>query len=263
MLSNNSRRDIQPQQPSKAGEAFGKMHDEQRRDLIRLLRQTPAVVEAIRKSGVSSDAAYRVVIPPHMIQQLKAGTARLGNGTVSRFTANIHNSKTGKIISQISLEKVSPELIASLNQMAMQSALLEIAQRLELIEQKIEEVLQGQRDDRAGLLDSGENLYALASAATDPENRRLLLANAVAQVSEARGRLIRALETSLKSIDEIPGDKWGIILKSIRSIRRNIAKDVERKAELLESALRDVLRASCILALSYGQLGEPALLCDK
>ena len=42
-------------------------------------------------------------------------------------------------------------------------------------------------------LDSGENLYALASVATDSENRRLLLTNAVAQLSEARGRLLRVL----------------------------------------------------------------------
>jgi septation ring formation regulator EzrA len=150
--------------------------------------------------------------------------------------------------------------MSSLNQMAIQSALADIAERLEIIEQKIDDVLQGQRDDRAGLVDSAENLYIMASAASEAENRRLLLANAVAQLSEARGQMIRSLESSINSVSKIPIDKWKII---VSSLRKDIPKDVQRKSEILEATSREVLRASCLMALSCGQLGETVSLRES
>ncbi len=143
--------------------------------------------------------------------------------------------------------------------MAIQSALADIAERLEVIEQKIDEVLQGQQNDRAGLVDSAENLYIMASAAGEAENCRLLLTNAVAQLSEARGQMIRSLESSIKSV-KIPIDEWEIIFSSLR---KNIPKDVQRKSEILEATFREVLRASFLMALSCGQLGETVSLKES
>jgi hypothetical protein len=172
MLSNN-----QPQYTSKAGQAFSKMYDEQRSDLIHLLYKTPAFVEMVKKlQGSVNGGDYRVVISPDLRQKLKDGTAYFGKSKSGGFSANIHD-KSGDFIGQISHEQVSPELLSSLNQMATQKALADIALRLEIIEEKIDEVLQGQYDDRAGLLDSGENLYVLASKAMDPLNRQLHLNN--------------------------------------------------------------------------------------
>ncbi len=242
---------------NKTTQAFNKLYEEQRQKLIRLLRQVPTVVDATQKlSGLLNSENYRVRIPPNILQQIRKGSAHFGESATGGLSANIHDD-TGKIIGQISLAQASPELVSSFGQMAIQSTLAEIVEHLNVIEQKIE---QGPRDDRAGLVDSGEDLYVLASTATDSENRRLLLMNAVAQLSEARGRLIRDLAASIQSIDEIPTGKWEIIRASLR---RNIPKEVERKSSLLENSLRNVLRASYLLSLSCGQLGEPILLRES
>jgi hypothetical protein len=68
---------------------------------------------------------------------------------------------------------------------------------------------------------------------------------------------MRTFMTNIKSINELPDDARGI---KFMSLWRNIPKYVNRKAELMENELKDVLRASCIMALSYGQLNEPVQL---
>ena len=246
---------------SEASEAFAKLYEEQRQRFIRLLRQVPAVIEMAHKwQGFSEGRSYRAVIPADILERIKDGNARLGKSASGRLSANIHDNQTGEIIGQVSLEGISPELLSSLGQMAMQSTLIEIVRRLEVIEREIGDIGQGQIDDRVGLVDSGENLYYLAAKATDMENRRLLLTNAVAQLSEARGRLMRTLETDIRLIDNIPGDKWGIV---VASLTRDIPKDIESKTERLGSTLKDILRASSIMALSCGELGEPNLFQDS
>lgn len=251
MIMQNSNRAIE--HSSEIGKAFDKFHEERRQNLVDLLRHTPSVVNLAQElKGVVSSDGYKVVIPPELLRRLKGGSARFGKSGTGGWSANIHDSQNGEIIGQIGLAEAPLEVIPSLNQMAIQSALAEIAERLEVIEQKIDDVLEGQRDDRVGLVDSAEDLYILASAAGEAENRRLLLANAVAQLSEARGRMIRSLESSIKSV-KVPIDKWEIIFSSLR---KDIPKDVQRKSEILEATFREVLRASCLMALSCGQLGE-------
>lgn len=246
---------------SETGKAFDKFHEERRQNLVDLLRRIPSFVNLAQElKGVVSGDGYKVVIPPELLRRLKGGSARLGKSGMGGWSANIHDSQNGEIIGQIGLAEAPPELIPSLNQMAIQSALADIAERLEAIEQKIDDVLQGQRDDRVGLVDSAENLYIMASAASEAENRRLLLANAVAQLSEARGQMIRSLESSINSASKIPTGKWEII---VSSLRKDIPKDVQRKAEILEATFREVLRASCLMALSCGQLGETVSLRES
>lgn len=261
MIMQNSNRAIE--HSSRTSKAFDTFSEERRQNLVGLLRRIPSVVGFAQElEGVVSGDKYKVVIPPELLQRLKDGSARLGKSGTGGLSANIHDSQFGEIIGQIGLAEAPPELISSLNQMAIQSALADVAERLEVIEQKIDEVLQGQEDDRKGLVDSAENLYIMASAASEAENRRLLLANAVAQLSEARGQMIRSLESSINSVSKIPTGKWGIIRSSLLS-NKDIPKDVQRKSEILEATFREVLRASCLMALSCGQLGESVSLRES
>ena len=63
-----------------------------------------------------------------------------------------------------------------------------------------------------------------------------------------------------RAIEDIPTTKWGIILASLR---RNLPETVERKVEDLERSLRYVVRASALMAMSCGQLGEPHLIRES
>ena len=169
----------------------------------------------------------------------------------------IRESQTGHIIRQVSLEEISPELLSSINQLAVQRTLAEIVQRLEIIDQKITDVLQGQLNDRLAIVESGVNLYQQAIVATELENRRQLLLSAIQQLNEGRQRLMLTLETDVQFVDRLPHKPWQIILSSFF---RDIPKYVESKARPVQEAFQAILRASYVLASAYEALGEPESL---
>ena len=74
-----------------------------------------------------------------------------------------------------SLKEVTPDLLSSLNQLAIQQTLANIVRRLEVIDEKITDVLQGQINDRLAEVKSGIHIYEQAVVASDPDIRRELL----------------------------------------------------------------------------------------
>lgn len=174
----------------KINQAFIKLYNERRQKVIHLLRQVPSVIGVIQKLA---DKSYRVVIPPDVLKRLEDGTVHWDRHADGLLGAIIRDNETGQIICQISLKEISPELLSSISQLAVQRTLAEILQRLEVIDQKITDVLQGQRNDRLAIVDSGVHLYQQAIVATDLENRRQLLLSAIEQLNEGRQRLIVTL----------------------------------------------------------------------
>lgn len=242
-------------------DAFWRLHADNRRQVLEALRANSGFVQQVREIiRLQVERQYEVVIPPELADRIRKGGAYFGQGSEGNLTANIHDAETGEIIGQAGLREASPDLLAALDRMGLQQSLAEIAARLERIEEKVDALLQGQEDDRIGLLASGQHLLSLASEAKHPDTRRQLLVNAVAQLSEARGRLIRWLESCLRQIDAIPTTSWGIFWTSLR---RDLSKDVHQRAQETERALAGVVHASGVLALACGQLDEPALIHDS
>ena len=75
--------------------------------------------------------------------------------------------------------EVTPDLLSSLNQLAIQQTLANIVRRLEVIDEKITDVLQGQINDRLAEVESGIHIYEQAVVASYPDIRRDLLRNAI------------------------------------------------------------------------------------
>ena len=234
---------------------FTKLGEERRQRVIHLLRQVPAVVEVMDK--LVRDKTYRVVIPPEVLKQLKKGAAGWDHRTGGLLGVTIRDNETGKFVCQVSLKEISPELLSSINQLAIQHALAEIVQRLEVIDQKITDVLQGQRNDRLAIVKSGVDIYQQAIEATDLETRRQLLVSAIGQLNEGRQRLILTLETDAQFVDKIPRKSWLLMLQSIV---RDIPQHIERKSIDVQKAFQATLIASHVLILAYQELGEQKAL---
>ncbi|MCD6555046.1 MAG: hypothetical protein J7M16_13670 [Anaerolineae bacterium] len=234
---------------------FTKLGEERRQRVVHLLRQVPAVVEVMDK--LVRDKTYRVVIPPEVLKQLKKGAAGWDHRTGGLLGVTIRDNETGKFVCQVSLKEISPELLSSINQLAIQHALAEIVQRLEVIDQKITDVLQGQRNDRLAIVKSGVDLYQQAIEATDLETRRQLLVSAIEQLNEGRQRLILTLETDAQFINKIPHEPWRLMFQSIV---QDIPQHVERKSIDVQKAFQAILIASHVLILAYQELGEQKAL---
>lgn len=236
---------------SKINRALNKLYDERRQRIINLLRQMPSLLDLANKLAEGKN--YRAVISPEVLKKIRSGAANWDKSADGFYGAIIRDSETGQIVAHVKLEEISPDLLTSLNQLAVQHTLAEIVQRLEIVDQKITNVLEGQRNDRLALVESGINLYQQAIAANNPETRHQLLINAIDKLDEGRQKLILSLESDIGFIDKIPRTFWQMLLYSPL---RDVSEEVETKAKPVQQSFQAVLRASYVLASVYEALGE-------
>jgi hypothetical protein len=211
----------------------------------------PSVLDLANK--VADSGSYRAVISPEILKKLEKGIASWDKTADGFIGARIRDNETGQIIAQVKLEEISANLLTSINQVAIQHTLAEIVQRLEMVDQKITSVLEGQRNDRLAMVESGINLYMQAIAAKNPDTRHQLLINAVDKLDEGRQKLILSLESDIEFVDKLPRTFWQMLRYSPL---RDVSEEVEAKAKPVQQSFQAVIRASYVLASAYETLGE-------
>lgn len=231
--------------------AFNNLYDERRQQVISLLRQVPSILDLV--SDVADSGSYRAVISPEVLRKIERGVASWDKTADGFIGARIRDNKNGQIIAQVKLEEISPDLLTSINQLAIQHTLAEIVQRLEMVDQKITLVLEGQRNDRFAMVESGINLYKQAIAAKNPDTRHQLLINAVDKLDEGRQKLILSLESDIEFVEKLPRTFGQMLLYAPF---RDVSEEVERKVKPVQQSFQAVIRASYVLASVYEALGE-------
>lgn len=223
--------------------------DEKRQKLIQILRQIPAISDVAKK--LTDGKTYKAYISPEVLERIKDGSARLAQRDNGHFAANILDTETGRTIHNASLVEVTPDLLNSLDQLAIQQTLANIVNRLEVIDEKITDVLQGQFNDRLAEVESGIHIYEQAVVASDPDVRRELLVSAIQKLNDGRNKLIKS--TDFGFIDELPRTKLGMFF----SLNWDIPKHVQLKAESVWKASHAIIKASRYLVLAYSDLNQP------
>jgi len=223
--------------------------EEKRQKVIQILRQIPAYINVAKK--LTKGKTYQAVLPPEVFERIKEGSARLdekGNGV---FGALVRDAKTGRLIDHVDLKEVTPDLLISLNQLATQQTLTNVVQRLEYIDEKITDVLQGQVNDRLAEIESGIHIYEQAVVASDPDIRRELMVSAIQKLNEGRDKLLKSTELSF--IDKLPRNRLGMFF----SLNWDIPKHVQSKAELVWKAAHAIVKASRYLVIAYSDVNQP------
>ncbi|WKZ38649.1 MAG: hypothetical protein QY328_10315 [Anaerolineales bacterium] len=223
-------------------------NEEKRQKVIQILRQIPAFLDGVKK--LSEGKTYQAHFPPEVWERIKNGSARLDKKDNGLFGALIRDVETGHVTNHVSLKEVSPDLLSSLNQLATQQTLANIVQRLEVIDEKITYILQGQINDRLAEVESGIHLYEQAIAASDPD-RRELIHSAISKLTDGRDKLIKSTDFSF--IDKLPRNRLGMFF----SINWDIPKEVQSKAEPVWKAFHAIVEASRYLVLAYSALNQP------
>jgi hypothetical protein len=226
--------------------------EEKRQKVIQILRQIPTILDSAKK--LSEGKTYQAIIGPEALERINNGSAKLidkGNGLLS---ATIRDAKTSRVIDHASLKEVEPDLLNSLNQLATQQTLANIVNRLEVIDEKITDVLEGQFNDRIAEVESGIHIYEQAVVASDPDVRRELIVSAIQKLNDGRNKLIRS--TDFGFIDKLPRDK----LRMFFSLNWDIPKHVQSKAESVWKAAHAIIKASRYLVIAYSDLNQPGSL---
>jgi hypothetical protein len=220
-----------------------------RQKVIQLLRQIPAIVDGAKK--LPEGKTYQAIFSPEASERIKDGLARLDKKDNGLFGVLIRDVETGHVTNHVSLKEVTPDLLSSLNQLATQQTLANIVQRLEIIDEKITYVLQGQLNDRLAEVESGIHIYEQAIVASDPDVRRELLVSAIQQLNDGRNRLIKS--TNIDFIDKLPRNRLGKFFSPYWDFN----KHVQSKAELVWKEAHAIVKASRYLVIAYSTLNEP------
>ena len=223
--------------------------EEKRQKVIQILRQIPAFIDSVKK--LSEGKTYHAYISPEVLKRIKDGSARLDKKGDGLFGALVRDVKTGRVIDHVDLKEVTPDLLGSLNQLATQQTLANIVCRLEIIDEKITDVLQGQFNDRVAEAKSGISMYKEAVLAFDPDVRRGLIISAIQKMNDGRSKLIESADFSF--IDKLPRNRLGMFF----SLNWDIPKYVQSKTKPIWEAAYAIVEASCYISLAYTALNEP------
>jgi hypothetical protein len=222
--------------------------EEKHQKVIQILRQIPAFVDLTKK--LTDGKTYQAIFSPEGLKRLLDGSGKLDKKDNGLFGAWIRDVETGHYTNQACLIEVTPDLVGSLAQLATQQTLADIVRRLEVIDEKMTDVLQGQINDRLAEVETGIHLYELAVVASDPD-RRDLMRRAINNLIEGRDKLIKS--TDLSFIDKLPRNRLGMFF----SPYWNINKHVQSKAEPVWKAAHAIIKASRYLVLAFSALNQP------
>ena len=223
--------------------------EEKRQKVIQILCQIPAILDVAKK--LSEEKTYQAVFPPEVWKRIKDGSARLDKKDNGLFSSWIRDVETGHFADHVDLKEVTPDLLSSLNQLAMQQTLADIVHRLDAIDEKITDVLQGQINDRLAEVESGIHIYEQAVVASDPDVRRELIVSAIQKLNDGRNKLMRS--TDFGFIDKLPRNRLGMFF----SLNWDIPKHVQSKAESVWKAAHAIIKASRYLVIAYSDLNQP------
>lgn len=160
--------------------------------------------------------------------------------------------EAGKYGKQIALNEkwIAPDKILALNNMVVQQQLAEIVNLLEEMNESLNDVLEGQQNDRIALYYSAQQQYIEALSIEQSALKQICLANAIKTANDSRFQLIETAKYDIRKISEVPISGIGQITDFTSS--KKIASEIQK----IRIAFKGINDATGICAASYAELDE-------
>ena len=216
----------------------------------KMLYTCPAFIEIV-KSTIPIEM-YNVVLSGTERAKMAMGSVKMMTTADGKLLANLVNTKSGKIISNIKLDKVSltPELNNAIINYVQQVQLAQIAENIRYVQLAVEEVRRGQENDRLALAYSCQQKLLQALEIKDENIKRLLLMNLVSSAEDARNALMLSQKENIKFIEEQPQDKFQRFFKGKKP------EDIDSRMNELRESFNSLNMLSLVESLAYQELGE-------
>ena len=211
------------------------------REVLKVAPMAAQLREATKKG-------FRLVVDASdkTLEAIESGKIKLtvekGGRTFAQIRdANGRYSKKLPIKKEVYSKGVDPVQMANAMQMqALQEQVQQITDQIVVIDHSVREVLQGQQNDRIGLYYSGVALYLEARNVSDPELRRVLIAQALRAVSDASFQLLLTMQADIQYLSDkeythAKGKKVELIDAHMQSINKAFA--VIHQAALLRAGV--------------------------
>lgn len=227
---------------------------------VKWIRSVPGRAKAILDAMQPEDV-YVARIPGEVrkgiasgdLEKVKNGLTDLWNGTVRSAEGN------REFVKQANFEKVDYQGrdLANLHQLAMQAQLTEISEQLLSVEDKVDEVIEGQHSDRVAKVQAGVHSYETAVDYADDDKRDAQLTNALQTLNEGRTQLMVTVERALSKSPRDPGlvDKiWS--LAGIDKPRVDLKRELRSEIDKVEESVAYIRIATAYLFRTHVLMGE-------
>lgn len=217
-----------------------------------MLYNAPAFLNAVKATVPKH--AFQAVLTDEQNEKLASGALKLMTTKNGELMANLVNPKTGKIVSKFSLKEVglTPELSQALTSYSTQMQMAQISEQIQQVQLAIEEVRQGQENDRLALAYSCREQLLQASTIQNPELRRFVLLNIASKAEDSRNKLMLSQKIDVEFIKKQPDTFWGKIISG------ESPEKIGKRMEKIREGLCAINLASLSEAMAYHELGEEA-----
>lgn len=182
---------------------FQEKVERSQKEVLNIIRRTPAFISFLK--SFKPVELFDVTMSEYAQKALESGEWRFCVRKDGSGFAPLLRDAQGRFVEQVRLnpKQVTPDLVSSLNNLAIQQQLAQIVEQLEELNHAIERVEQGQRNDRIGLMKSGQQLALEAFNAENAELRKMLFFQSLETLSNAKYQLIETMKTDIKELMQI------------------------------------------------------------
>lgn len=233
--------------------------EDSRKNLISLFGVGSVAGDAANKTLHSG--IYQVEIPGEFIDGLRCGKLKLDNSSKiqGNFTPNIRDAE-GNLVGQATIkEGVDSQIVTtSVMNVAMMTMLAEVSKKLDEMNETLEEIKTGQKNDRVAKAISGFEAfyYAYKSDKLSPEEKRASAVSAFQQMDEGINQIHFDLEAQAKKISRrAPGSSLMAALYGIEGVTMERRRYDRFEADL---ALYYQLRTLAVMIASYAYGSDAA-----
>lgn len=220
-------------------------------NITKYLYSTPSMINLVKASIPTS--SYQAVFTSNQLNQLAEGSIKLMSDKNGRLLATLVDTKTKKIVSNVELREVSftPDIAQAMAGVAMQMQMMMISERLDLIQEAVDYIVQGQENDRLATAYGCKERLSQAIAMKDTNNRNIALLNIASDAIDSRNVLMQSQGQIINKIKSFNSSFFNILL-STKSKVKNIDKEIEK----LKVNLAATFGVSMVAAVAYEEINE-------
>lgn len=217
----------------------------------KMLYSSASFVEIVK--GLVPQETLQAVLTDEQKSKIAQGALKVMAKKDGSLMANLIDPKTKKIVDTISLEKVklTPELGQAISNFSSQMQMAQIAEQIQSVQVAIEEVRQGQENDRLAAAYSCEQKFLQAMVIKNPTLKSEALMRIAFDAEDSRNLLMLSQNANATFIRKQPESLIGKIIKGENQ------KKINDRMNELRDGLNAVNMVSLVEAMTYNELGEP------
>lgn len=192
------------------------------------------------------------VLTKEQNRKLLDGSLELLRRKSGEILAEVRDPESKKIVGKVNLKEVdlTPELAQARALYAMQMQMAQISKDINAMAEAIEEVRQGQQDDRIAIANACKQKLIQARYIKNPSLREKLYLQVISDAENSRNQLMLNQMTTIKFIENMPTSGWQKLISNPDT------KEVDEKLNYLMDGLNTINMVSLVAIMAYYELGE-------